>query len=314
MFRTLSVKLILGSAVLASLSTHAVASSFGLCLAGTVEISAAATTSSSASYGNGSIPGVSCPAGLVTSLDPTGTVNPTSIATGLTTASLTVTQTNPSGGTGSSTVGGNFGLGLLQLASNSSGGLGAVETSISQVNLADTGHYAGGSGEVTVNFHVGGILTPQINGNNIQNYKLVAVITDGGSFTWESFAGCFGDTCGGALAPAGWDSFNFSNQTASGFDFTGTFHETAGQAVPISVALQLICQAGYNCDYTHTALLSQILPANATFTSDSGVLFTQQTTGTPEPRSWMLAMLGLAGVGLGRLRLKRPRGAVRRSQ
>jgi hypothetical protein len=72
-------------------------------------------------------------------------------------------------------------------------------------------------------------------------------------------------------------------------------------------SLQLACVSGEICDFSHTAALSFTLPGDLTFTSDSGVLLTQQgAAAVPEPAS--LALIGGGLAVLAALRKKIFRG------
>ena len=96
---------------------------------------------------------------------------------------------------------------------------------------------------------------------------------------------------------SGWGSPIFTNESAGGFNFSGTIDVTNGEAVPLLMALQLYCVSGEICDFSHTAALSFTLPSDVTFTSDSGVLLTQTSgSAAPEPASFLLLGAGLAAL------------------
>jgi hypothetical protein len=101
-----------------------------------------------------------------------------------------------------------------------------------------------------------------------------------------------------------WLTSSFTNQTATGFDFTGTFNFTDGMSGLFLAALQLNCGGGALCDFNSTASFSLTLPSDVTFTSDSGVLFSQQGAAAPEPASLAFGGASLAVLGILRRRRK----------
>ncbi len=101
---------------------------------------------------------------------------------------------------------------------------------------------------------------------------------------------------------SGWQTFSFTNKSATGFDFDGTLIALDGGAFGTQVSLVLDCTSG-GCAFDHTAILSLGLPSNLTFTSDSGVFLTQSV---PEPATLSL-MVGVALLLSARLRrLRKP--------
>jgi hypothetical protein len=99
-----------------------------------------------------------------------------------------------------------------------------------------------------------------------------------------------------------------TNESAGGFDFSGTVNVTNGQAIPLSMLLQLNCIGGETCDFSHTAAVSFSLPSDVTFTSDSGVLLTQTVaSAVPEPASFALIGAGLAALAVFKKKGRLPR-------
>ena len=105
-----------------------------------------------------------------------------------------------------------------------------------------------------------------------------------------------------------WTSFQFTNETVTGFDFSGAFCVTDGENMPLFMSLTVNCQFGAICDFGKTSKFSFNLPSNVTFTSDSGALWTQANgvpppSGVPEPAALVLAGAGM--LALGALRWRR---------
>jgi hypothetical protein len=98
---------------------------------------------------------------------------------------------------------------------------------------------------------------------------------------------------------SGWGSSKLTNESAGGFDFSGTLDVTNGEAIQLEMALSLVCTTGETCDFSHTAALSFTLPSDVTFTSDSGVLLTETGgSAAPEPASFALIGAGLVALAV----------------
>ncbi|MGA3019382.1 MAG: PEP-CTERM sorting domain-containing protein [Bryobacteraceae bacterium] len=149
----------------------------------------------------------------------------------------------------------------------------------------------GGSDTVTFNFSLDG----NINGGYYgPNYSMVIQENFGGGLLyWDAGSGGGPPT---TSPTSGWNTFSFTNNTLTGFNFTGTLTVTNGEDVPVYFLQQLACNNGNICDFSNTAQMSLILPSDVSYTSDSGVFLTQSAS-TPEPCSIMLLGLGLAAVG-----------------
>ncbi len=96
----------------------------------------------------------------------------------------------------------------------------------------------------------------------------------------------------------GWTSYSFSNETPTGFDFTGTMHVTDRERMQMFAGLYLDC-AYSSCGFGNTARVGLHVPNGVSFTSDSGVFLTgaSPVAPVPEPETWALMVAGLAVVG-----------------
>jgi hypothetical protein len=94
----------------------------------------------------------------------------------------------------------------------------------------------------------------------------------------------------------GWNTFSFTNDTLSGFNFLGTLTVTNGEVLPFLFIQQLNCNNGAVCNFQNTGQMSLNLPSDVTYTSNSGVFLTQSAS-TPEPGSIFLIGLGCAAIG-----------------
>jgi hypothetical protein len=125
-----------------------------------------------------------------------------------------------------------------------------------------------------------------------------------GFMNWQSGAGF---SSGNTPLTSGWNAFSFTNNTQTGFNFTGTLTVTNGEVVPIQFLQVVECADGTICDYSNTAQMSLILPSDVTYTSASGVFLTQSSAPATVPEPTTLALLGgaLAGLAVFRRKLAR---------
>jgi hypothetical protein len=152
----------------------------------------------------------------------------------------------------------------------------------------------GGSDTVTVGFALDGNIGNSTGAGFGNSWSMAVDETFGAAFLdWNSGATLSPNTS----STTGWNSFSFTNNTQTGFNFTGTLTVTNGEVVPIQFIQQLSCSNGTICDYSNTGQLSLILPSDVTYTSASGVFLTQTASSAPEPSSVLLIGLGLAGFG-----------------
>ena len=165
---------------------------------------------------------------------------------------------------------------------------------------------AGGTSSITVNAHLDGSFMP----NELRNYGLSQAMNLSffGQASFSQVAGkvnptspyYFGNSgASGYTPPSGWQSYSFSNQSASGFDFVGILAVTDGQRMGLNFNLGVDCAEAV-CDFGNTGRIGFILPSNVKFTSDSGVFLTAgapPVAAIPEPETWALMLGGLAFVG-----------------
>jgi hypothetical protein len=163
----------------------------------------------------------------------------------------------------------------------------------------------GGSDTITFNFELDGNIGNSTGAGFGNSWSMAAEETFGAtSMDWQSGASLSPSTSG----TGGWIMSSFTNNTQTGFDFTGTFTVTNGEVVPIEFLQQVACNNGTICDYSNTAQMSLVLPSDVTYTSASGVFLTQTGSAVPEPGSMLLMGLGIVAVGCARFRRSRVRG------
>jgi hypothetical protein len=106
----------------------------------------------------------------------------------------------------------------------------------------------------------------------------------------------------------GWVSESVNALDTQNFDFLGFIQVTgAHPSVAVRGAINLACGTTIICndDFSHTGTIGLVLPSDVTYTSASGVfLSTGQASPVPEPSSFVLLGLSLAGIGFVRRRLK----------
>jgi hypothetical protein len=104
----------------------------------------------------------------------------------------------------------------------------------------------------------------------------------------------------------GWDSITMTPDGNFGEDFFVTSTINPGStSTPIFENFNLVCNLGASCDGSHTASLALSLPSGVTFTSESGIFLTQQSSDAPEPGSWAMLGTGALLFGVSRLRTRR---------
>jgi hypothetical protein len=245
----------------------------------------------------------------------------TTDTTGLLTASNdTATQSDPDTGIGvqSSTGYGasDLAAGTLKASTSSNGG-GAEAVGLAQfsdvLNYAVAGASPSTVTDISVNWSLDGVISDTNPGTvsilwtmMLGNGGLSANIIDSANSSTLCVPGTANYTpCieGGTPTVAGWVSSSFSSDTAGNIQFSGVYAVVgASGSLPVAGELYLLSGGGgtgaagpTSVDYSHTAVFGLTVPTNFTYTSDSGVFLTTQTA-TPEPASFALLWLGLAGL------------------
>ncbi len=107
---------------------------------------------------------------------------------------------------------------------------------------------------------------------------------------------------------SGWVTDAFVVNSVGNVIFNGEYQITGGSAdIGVQTYLGVSCGLGTSCDYSHTGEIYLILPANVSYTSDSGVFLTQAGTPAvaPEPGSIGLLLSGAGLIFFGRKRASR---------
>lgn len=300
-----------GLVLLAAMASpgRAASSTFGICL---FPATLGTGGTSSAEYATVSFGG--CSSGFSSSLQTGAILNPSSLAAGLTNGTLSLTQPMPFGGTAVATATASLDQGVLRLYADSQGGVGGCGGSCTTTGgqafptalLVDTSHFSitdfASSAVGTFHAHLDGSIGLQSNAS--PNYS----VNETWGFGPAGAIGCWSSATGLGFGPClagnggNWLTSSFSNQSATGYDFTGTFTITDGMSGLFYATMQMNCQGGALCDFSNTASFSLTLPSDVQLTSDSGVLFTQPQSSAPEPGTIVVVGTALTIVGLLRRR------------
>lgn len=279
----------LGAVLLAAAAIPARAdSTFGICV---IDSAFGTGGESTAQYATTAVT-AGCVPGFSSSVGTGGSINPTSFGTGLTSATLTATQ-----GTTSASSTASLGQGVLRVSSDTDGSPGSGR-GIAEALFDDTLHFTitdtAPSALVTLNVHLDGSIVAE--DATAFSYNILDEFGLGGTVCWGSTGGAtpfsLGTSCNG------YTTFSLINQTISGFDFSGTFSVTNGMTSLFFAALQADCGGGGRCDFSNTNSFSLTLPSNVTFTSDSGVLFTEKASTVPEPSGVALCLSAMLAIGV----------------
>ena len=268
-----------------------------------VYVSVADIYAGSANYATG--PGITVYSngGLNTDLTQYDRFSSTVTQPGATTAGLTISSNVSAVTQESSTAYSSLGSGIMRSTVNTLASSYSRATTDQIMNDTATFTVSNApSAQIQVIAHLSGIVTGVgLNAGQEANEEQFSF---GGSFIWSAYVSNNGSSgfghngASGYTPPYGWDSYQFTNESVTGFDFVGLYTVTNGQTVGLRSDLSLDCSAGATCDFSNTSRFSLVLPSNVSFTSGSGVLLTQVPSATPEPGTLALALPGLALAAL----------------
>jgi PEP-CTERM motif len=164
----------------------------------------------------------------------------------------------------------------------------------------------GGAAAVTISVHVDGTLE-NANLNIFTQYlalRIEGTTEETMSFQGDSASGPFGiSTQTLQSANQNWVSEAFSNESATGFDFTGVFDVTNAEYTPFYMSFEIApCGYGLTCDFQDTAQVSLALPTGVSYSSDSGSFLSSPATPVPEPGTFTLLAVGAVGAAFARRR------------
>ena len=169
---------------------------------------------------------------------------------GLTTGTLTLEQPLTFGRTGVASSTASLDQGVLRDPADTQGGIGGCGGTctstggrmIAESAMSDNVHFtitdAANSAIVTLHAHLGGAITPE--GTSGDNYNIFEQFILGGSGCWGSATGLGAQPC--LSQNFGFLTSSFTNQSATGFDFTGTFQVTNGARIHLSLFLTWIAK------------------------------------------------------------------------
>lgn len=193
------------------------------------------------------------------------TTTPNPMPAGLLSGTLDVT-----GYSSESTTSASLATGTSHIVANSFATAPTIATA--EVQLIDglTWHVSGGgAASVTVHLHLRGTQTG-LSGNAFLTQH--ASLSFGPSILWDVYQSAASPSSDYAVANTSdphWESASVTNQTPTGFDFTGTVSVSDGQIMSV-----IFENTFDDCDYgaicASDATMSVDLPAGVTFTSDSG--------------------------------------------
>jgi hypothetical protein len=196
-------------------------------------------------------------------------------------------------------VSGSLATGATHLYSSTALGNAPTESStITNVGMIDglTFSVPGGSANVTMTYVYDGNLgaTDPTEPSYSSEIKYFIGTAD---MDWTGASNINGTQVGTAET-SGFNTFTYTNNTASGFQFQGTFTVTNGESLQLFYLQTMNCNFGQVCDFSNTGQMGLVLPTGVSFTSDSGLFLTQsEGSAVPEPGSLLLVGLGIAALG-----------------
>lgn len=237
-----------------------------------------------------------------------GLTSPTTMPLGLTTATLSSIGSNiPYGhATGEASATADLSGGVLRSTTASFADVpfqqvgpvsARVETTAVMQDFVTFAVASSEGADVTVSAHLDGNYA--LSDPYYSNGSADMTVVFGGSFTYYAGLNAAGDITAYHGAVLGdYSSYTFSNETPTGFDFTGVLHVTDQERIRVAAGLYLDCSFS-SCGFGNTARIGLDVPTGVSYTSDSGVFLAgaNAVAPIPEPETWAMLLAGFAVLG-----------------